>query len=117
MVHVSETCETPAPHLLTPGPTTTAVVYEAQCPAPIPQARSAQDLAPQEHCVDGASIRADGLVASRAAHDLTLRGPTRPRQGWQAQTDGADALSQFTVAWEPRQARCPQGKVSRSWRE
>src|SRR4029450_3165427 len=34
MVHVSETCEPPAPHLLTHVPTTTAAVYEAQCTAP-----------------------------------------------------------------------------------
>ena len=35
MVHVSETCEPTAPHLLTHVHTTTAAVYEAQCTAPI----------------------------------------------------------------------------------
>jgi Transposase DDE domain len=84
---------------------------------PIHQALSAKDLAPREHFVDGASISADVLVASRDDHGITLRGPTRPIQGWQAQTDGAYDLSQFTVDWGQRQARCPQGKVSTVWRE
>jgi len=117
MVHVSETCESTAPHLLTQVHTTTAAVYEAQGTVPIHQALSAKELAPREHFVDGAYISADVLVASQEEHGLTLRGPTRPIQGWQAQTDGAYDLSQFTVDWEQRQARCPQGKVSTVWRE
>ena len=117
MVHVSETCEPTAPHLLTQVYTTTAAVYEAQCTDPIHQALSAKDLAPQEHFVDGVYISAPLLATSRADHGITLRGPTRPVQGWQAQTDGAYDLSQFTVDWEQRQARCPQGKVSTVWRE
>jgi transposase len=117
MVHLSETCEPTAPHLLTQVHTTTAAVYEAQCTAPSHQALSAKELAPREHVVDGAYISADVLVASREEHDSTLRGPTRPIQGWQAHTDGAYALSQFTVDGEQRQARCPQGKVSTVWRE
>jgi transposase len=117
MVHISETCEPTAPHLLTHVHTTTAAVYEAQCTTPIHQALSANDLAPREHFVDGAYISADELVASQEEHGITLRGPTRPIQGWQAHTDGAYDLSQFTVDWEQRQARCPQGKVSTVWRE
>jgi transposase len=117
MVHISETCEPTAPHLLTHVHTTTAAVYEAQCTTPIHQALSAKDLAPREHFVDGAYISADELVASQEEHGITLRGPTRPIQGWQAHTDGAYDLSQFTVDWEQRQARCPQGKVSTIWRE
>jgi hypothetical protein len=38
MVHVSETCEPTAPHLLTHVHTTTAAVHEARCTAPIQQA-------------------------------------------------------------------------------
>jgi transposase len=117
MVHVSETCEPTAPHLLTQVHTTTAAVYEAQCTAPIHEALSAKDVAPQEHFVDGAYISADVLVVSQEEHGITLRGPTRPIQGWQAPTNGACDLSQFTVDWEQRQARCPQGKVSTVWWE
>ena len=117
MVHISETCEPTNPHLLTQVHTTTAAVYEAQCTAPIHQALSAKALAPREHFVDGAYISADVLVASQEEHGITLRGPTRPSHGWQAHTDGAYDLSQCTVDWQQRQARCPQGKVSTVWRE
>ena len=117
MVHVSETCEPTMPHLLTQVHTTSAAVYEAQCTAPIHEALSEKDLAPREHFVDGAYISAALLATSRDDHGITLRGPTRPVQGWQAQTDGAYDLSQFTVDWAQRQAHCPQGKVSTVWRE
>jgi transposase len=117
MVHVSETWEPTMPHLLTQGLTTTAAVSEAQCTEPIHQALSAKDLAPREHVVDGASIAAPFLVTSRDDHGITLRGPTRPRQGWQAHIDGAYDFHQCVVDWEPRQARCPQGTVSTGWRE
>lgn len=79
MVHISATSEPPAPHLLTHVHTTTAAVHEAQCTAPIHEAMGEKDLAPQEHCVDAASISAASLVTSRDEHGLTLRGPTRPR--------------------------------------
>ena len=49
MVHVSETCEPTAPHLLTQVHTTTAAVHEAMCTAEIHQALVDKDLAPGEH--------------------------------------------------------------------
>src|SRR5499426_3364365 len=48
MVHVSETCEPTAPHLLTHVHTTTAAVHEAMCTADIHQALVDKDLAPGE---------------------------------------------------------------------
>jgi transposase len=117
MVHVSETCEPTAPHLLTHVHTTPASVHEAQCTTPIQQALLAKDVPPREHFVDAAYISADLLVHSRDEQDITLRGPTRPSQGWQRQVAGAYTFEQFTVDWEQQQVRCPQGKVSVSWAE
>lgn len=89
MVHVSATCEPPAPPLLTPVHTTPATVHEAQCTAPRQQALVDKDRPPREHLVDAASIAAEWLVDSREAHGILWRGPTRPRPGWQAQVEGA----------------------------
>jgi transposase len=89
MVHVSETCEPPTPHLLTHVHTTPATVHEAQCTAPIQQALVDKDVPPREHLVDAAYIAAEWLVDSRAEHGIILRGPTRPSPGWQAQVEGA----------------------------
>jgi hypothetical protein len=55
MVHLSETCEPTAPHLITHVHTTTATVHEAQCTAPIHAALRQKELAPAEHLVDAAS--------------------------------------------------------------
>src|SRR5262245_32989448 len=79
MVHVSETCEPTAPHLLTHVDTTPATVHEAQCTTPIQQALLDKELPPREHFVDAAYISAELLVHSRAEQGITLRGPTRPR--------------------------------------
>ena len=117
MVHVSETCEPTAPHLLTHGHTTPASVHEAQCTPPIQQALMDKELPPREHFVDAAYISADLLVHSREEQDITLRGPSRPSQGWQMQVAGAYTFEQFTVDWERQQVRCPQGKASGSWAE
>jgi len=117
MVHVSETCEPTAPHLLTHVHTTPASVHEAQCTTPIQQALMDKELPPREHFVDAAYISADLRVHRRDEQDITLRGPTRPRQGWQQQVAGAYTLEQFTVDWEQQQVYCPQGKRSGSWQE
>jgi transposase len=117
MVHVSEPCEPTAPHLLTHVHTTPATVHEAQCTTPIQQALLDKELPPREHFVDAAYISAELLVQSHDEQGITLRGPTRPRQGWQQQVTGAYTLEQFTVDWEQQQVSCPQGKRSGSWQE
>jgi hypothetical protein len=81
MVHISETCEPTAPHLLTHVHTTPATVHEAQCTLPSQQALIEKDLPPREHLVDAAYISAPLLVASGDDHGIMLRGPTRPTQG------------------------------------
>jgi transposase len=117
MVHVSETCESTAPHLLTHVHTTAATVHEAQCTTPIQQALIEKELPPREHFVDAAYVSAELLVHSRDEQGITLRGPTRPSQGWQMQVAGAYTIEQFTVDWEQQQVCCPQGKWAASWHE
>jgi hypothetical protein len=48
MVHVSETCEPTAPHLMTHVHTTAATVHEAQCTTPIHNALLQKELAPTD---------------------------------------------------------------------
>jgi transposase len=117
MVHVSETCESTAPHLLTHVHTTPATVHEAQCTEPIQQALIEKNVPPREHLVDAAYISAALLVSSREEQDIILRGPTRPSQGWQTQVEGAYGPEQFVVDWDHHQVRCPQGHLSTAWWE
>jgi transposase len=115
MVHVSETCEPTAPHLLTHVHTTAATVHEAQCTVPVQQALVEKALPPSEHLVDAAYISAELLVESQAQHGITLRGPTRPSPGWQAQVEGGYTVDQFEVDWAQQRVRCPQGQWSTAW--
>ena len=117
MVHLSETCEPTAPHLITHVHTTAATVHEAQCTAPIHRALLEKELPPSEHLVDAAYIDAELLVESQEQHGITLRGPTRPIQGWQAQVEGGYTIDQFEVDWAQQRVRCPQGKWSAAWWE
>jgi transposase len=117
MVHVSETCESTAPHLLTHVHTTPATVHEAQCTEPIQQALIDKAVPPQEHFVDAAYISSELLVHSRDDQGIILRGPTRPSPGWQTQVDGAYTIDQFAVDWDQQQVRCPQGHLSVAWWE
>jgi len=117
MVHVSETCEPTAPHLLTHVHTTPATVHEAQCTEPIQQALIEKEVPPREHLVDAAYISSELLVRSRDEQDIILRGPTRPSQGWQAQVEGAYGPEPFVVDGDQQQVRCPQGHLSTAWWE
>jgi transposase len=117
MVHVSETCEPTAPHLLTHVHTTPATVHEALCTVPIQQALVDKAIPPQDHLVDTAYVSAALLVTSREEHGIALRGPTRLDGNWQARVEGAYSLDHFVIDWEQQQAHCPQGKTSVSWTE
>jgi transposase len=117
MVHVSDTCDPTAPHLLTHVHTTPATVHEAQGPIPIQQALLAKEVPPRAPLVDAAYTSAELLVDSRDDHGITLRGPMRPSQGWQRQVAGADTIAQCTVDWERQQVSCPQGKWAARWHE
>ena len=116
-VHLTETCDDEAVHLITHVHTTTAAVHEARCTAPIQQALVDKDLAPSEHLVDAGYVDAELLVRSQTEQGITLRGPTRENPSWQSKVKGAYAIEKFEVDWANEQVRCPQGKLSASWSE
>ncbi|XHX79507.1 MAG: IS1182 family transposase [Stenomitos frigidus ULC029] len=114
MVHLSETCDDDACHVITQVMTTPATVHEVHCTQAIHQALIDKGLAPGEHFVDSAYVDAHLLVAAQA-QGITLVGPTRPNVTWQTQTEAAFDFTQFTIDWEHQKVVCPQGKQSLSW--
>jgi transposase len=117
MVHYTETCERTKVSLITHVYTTPATVHDSQCTALIQEALGQRQLLPREHIVDAGYIDAELLVSSRHDHQITLVGPPRPKAGWQNKVAGAYSYDQFTVDWERKQVRCPQGKWSLPWHE
>lgn len=117
VVHLSETCEDGAAHLLTHAMTTVATVHEARCTAAIHRALADKGLPPDEHLVDAAYVDAELLVRSREELGIALVGPGRPDPAWQAGVEGAFTAERFEVDWERKRARCPRGKSSAGWSE
>jgi hypothetical protein len=116
-VHLSETCEPDAVHLITHVETTPATVHESQKTEAIHQALVNKGLPPDQHLVDSAYIDAELLISSREQFDITLVGPGRLDNSWQAKVKGACDRYCFEIDWDGKQARCPQGKLSKFWRE
>ncbi len=116
-VHLSETCEPDAPHLITNVETTNATVNDTEVTATIHQHLAERELKPREHVVDAGYVTAAHILAAREDHGIDLVGPV----GTDTHHSGRDAqapdLTQaaFTTDWEARKVNCPQGAVSVSW--
>ena len=69
-----------------------------------------------ERLVDSAYVSAGHLVAARVKHSIDLVGPGRPNVSWQGRSGGdAFTLADFTVDWDRKAVRCPEGKESSPW--
>lgn len=115
-VHVTETCDAEAAHVITHVQTCPAMEPDMNSTAAIHERLAAKGLLPAEHFVDSAYIDAELLVQSRHDHGISLEGPIRGLSTWQSRTGLGYELSQFVVNWEREQVTCPEGKVSVTWR-
>lgn len=112
-VHLTETCNDDAPHLITQVLTTTATEQDVDAVDPVHQDLETIDCLPDEHLVDMGYTSAPLLFDSQDTYGVELVGPVWEKQTWQhANGYGIDA---FTIDWENRQVTCPEGKVSRPW--
>ena len=114
-VHLTETCDPDAPHLITDVQTTQAHITDILLTAPIHQALADKHRLPAEHLVDAGYVDADLLVTSQAKHQLTLIGPVRPNASWQAKQQAGYDVASFQIDWDAHRATCPQGHLNSSW--
>ena len=115
-VHITETCDDDAAHVITHVKTCPAMEQDMTSTAEIHERLAAKELLPDEHFVDSAYIDAALLVDSRRDHDVSLEGPVRSVSSWQSRAGQGYDLSRFSIDWERERVTCPQGKVSVSWR-
>ena len=114
-VHLTETCDEDAPHLITDVETTLATTADFDM-TPIIQAQLAErDLLPCEHIVDAGYVSADHLVSSQKDHAINLLGPVAEDPSWQAKAQEGFAVATFRIDWEAQRATCPQGHLSNLW--
>jgi transposase len=114
-VHLTETCEKDAPHVITHVETTSAPVSDDARTEVIHEALKRKDLSPEQHIVDTGYVDAKLLIESQQNYQIDLVGPTRRNYHWQArQQTGFDA-DHFLIDWQAEQATCPEGHTSSSW--
>ena len=111
-VHVTETCDDDAAHLITHVKTCPAMQQDMTSTAEIHECLAAKGLLPAEHFVDSAYVDAALLVSSRRDHGVSLEGPVRGVSSWQARDGQGYDLPHFAIDWEHEQVTCPQGKTS-----
>jgi transposase len=115
-VHLTETCEADAPHLITHVETTEATQPDNEVVDPIHADLQQHQLLPDEHVVDTAYMTSSNLVSSQQ-QQIDLLGPVNPDTSWQALAeDGFDSTS-FTIDWDTQTVRCPGGQTNASWRD
>ena len=74
-----------------------------------------RDFLPPQHLVDAGYVEAYALVASQTEYSIDLVGPAAQDHRWQAREQKGYALADFSIDWEHKLARCPQGQISSSW--
>jgi transposase len=114
-VHVTETCEDDAPHVITHVETTAGPVADGAVTPCIHEALAHTGLLPRTHIVDTGYLDAELLATSQRKYGVDLLGPTRPDYKWQAQAGQGFDVSHFVIDWEHHQATCPGGCPSSSW--
>jgi len=114
-VHLTETCEDDAPHLVTQVETTPGPVADGDVTPQIHQALRDKDLLPGKHLADTGYVDAELLVDSQQEYGIDLVGPTRPDYRWQAKAGEGFAAGDVRIDWEGEQATCPEGRTSTGW--
>ena len=114
-VHLTETCDDDAPHLIVHTETTAATTPDWAMAEPIHTALVTQECLPSTHVVDGGYVDADAIVTSRIKHDVELFGPVPLENSWQAKAARGFDLSHFAIDWQGKTVRCPTGQLNRSW--
>ncbi len=115
-VHLTEVCDTDAPHLITNVTTTSATTLDVATTASIHQQLADHDRLPDVHFMDAGYVDAELVVTGQRMHQVTVCGPVMVETSWQARAEKGYAASDFTIDWGAKRATCPQGQVSTGWK-
>src|ERR1051326_621765 len=86
-VHLSETCEDDAPHLITHVATSAAATTDEAVTETIHADLQQADLIPRQHLLDSGYITAPILVSRKPQYGIEVIGPARGNVKWQATTE------------------------------
>jgi transposase len=114
-VHLTETCDPDAPHLVVHVVTTVATEQDNEIIPELHEALADKEMLPREHLVDQGYSDSHELMRAHDTYEIDLVMPMRGDYSWQAQAGEGFALNDFRVDWEAQKVTCPQGKISDSW--
>jgi transposase len=114
-VHLTETCEEAAPHLITHVATSEPAAFDGSVTPRIHAGLQRRELLPGQHLVDTAYADADLLVGSQRDFGVDLVAPARLDRKPQARARAGYDSSQFRVDWRTPCVICPAGGRSVSW--
>ncbi len=115
-IHLSETCDEDAPHLITHVETTPSTNKDHEIIENLHASLSQQNLSPSQHIVDAGYIDTELLVTSQKNYKIDLIGPAPDDSHWQARAGKGFSLADFKIDWDKEIVRCPNGKLSRTWK-
>ncbi|MEU8894207.1 IS1182 family transposase [Streptomyces sp. NPDC048442] len=116
-VHLSETCEPDAPHLITNVTTTPAAASDMEMTTAIHDELEERRLLPDEHLLDAGYVDAHHIAAARHDYGVEILGPVQTATGWQNKADEGFAVTDFVIDWDARTVTCPNGKTTAQWRQ
>src|SRR5687767_11975939 len=115
-VHLTETCNTDYPNLITQVVTTPATTQDSVMGPAIQQDLADRDVLPGIHLLDSGYVDADLLATAQTQHQIDVIGPPFGSYSRQRREGRGYDLQAFVINWEAQQARCPQGHSSVHWR-
>jgi transposase len=130
-IHLTESCDVGTPdtntgagagtevsparlNLITDVATTTSTAPDVTATAGIQQRLTERRVKPGEHYLDSGYPSA-GLVVAAAHQDITMVTPLLADHSPQARAAKGFDKAAFTVDWNTRQVRCPEGRTSTGW--
>jgi transposase len=114
-VHLTETCEADAPHLIVEVTTTSATTADGDIVGELHERLASQQMLPREHLMDAGYVDAEVLALSQKHYHVDVVGPAIPDLSWASKEAGRFDQSQFLIDWQAKQAVCPAGHTSRDW--
>lgn len=114
-VHVSETCDTQRPNLITTVRTTPATIPDDMVLPAMHTSLAAKGLLPCEHVVDCGDTNANNLLNRQTEHGVRIVGPVADAPIWQARAGAGCAQANVRFDWERQVVTGPMGKQSYSW--
>lgn len=115
--HLTETCDSDAPHIVTHVATVPATTTDVEVTASVHAGLSERGLLPETHLVDTGYTSAGLLVGSRRDHGIELLGPVGLPTTAQAKDNTGFDTPNFRIDWDNKQVHCPRGAVSTRWHE